>query len=358
MTSLHEHGSGEGVLTDDQALELMLSRAGAFDRQDEANDAEFYKRPRFTEHLDERARATVRELLGALIHERSPQVLDLMAAVSSHLPAEVSTSRLVGLGLNAEELQANDALDDRVIHDLNLKPELPFADNSFDIVLNTVSIQYVTHPDKLFLEVGRILKPGGLFVVIFSNRSFPTKAVRIWELLTDEERIRLVGRYFDQAGPYESPQSYVRIGDPRPVDDKYYSMGVPSDPVFAVFAEKHGGSPGRPRREVPVRRLTLPCAEELQARKSQISQSMLCPYCGEKLYEWKITDNPWSTWDHDLFACINDACPYVVLGWEEMYRQGNPGISYRFVYDKLKDCSLTIPVPNLNAIKDSIVEPE
>ena len=39
----------------------------------------------------------------------------------------------------------------------------------------TVSIQYLTKPIEIFRDVNRILKPGGLFAVIFSNRMFPPK---------------------------------------------------------------------------------------------------------------------------------------------------------------------------------------
>jgi len=37
-----------------------------------------------------------------------------------------------------------------------------------------------------------------------------------------------------------------------------------------------------------------------------------------------------------------------------MYDQGNSGISYRLVFDKEKYAFLTIPVPNLIAIENSL----
>ena len=49
----------------------------------------------------------------------------------------------------------------------------------------TVSVQYMTHPLEAFAEVGRVLKPGAPFIVTFSNRMFPTKAVAIWQNLDD-----------------------------------------------------------------------------------------------------------------------------------------------------------------------------
>ena len=62
------------------------------------------------------------------------------------------------------------------MHDLNRTPTLPFEDESFDVVLNTVSVDYLTRPFEVFAEVGGVLRPGGLFLVTFSNRAFPQKA--------------------------------------------------------------------------------------------------------------------------------------------------------------------------------------
>ena len=40
----------------------------------------------------------------------------------------------------------NPQLDERVVHDLNADPELPFDDGVFDAVVVTVSIQYMVRP--------------------------------------------------------------------------------------------------------------------------------------------------------------------------------------------------------------------
>ena len=99
---------------------------------------------------------------------------------------------MVGLGLNENELKINKSLTEFVIHDLNHDPHLPFSDNTFDAVLNTVSVDYLVKPVEVFQEVNRVLKPGGLFLVIFSNRLFPQKAVKIWRQSSEEERLILV----------------------------------------------------------------------------------------------------------------------------------------------------------------------
>ncbi len=66
----------------------------------------------------------------------------------------------------------NPRLTSHVVHDLNLKPRLPFPDEAFDGAMCAVSIQYATHPVVLFREVHRALRPGALFVVALSNRSW------------------------------------------------------------------------------------------------------------------------------------------------------------------------------------------
>ncbi|UCG12851.1 MAG: methyltransferase domain-containing protein, partial [Deltaproteobacteria bacterium] len=152
----------------------------AFSRLDESDDDKFYSRDRFVSHLDSLALDTVETLIGELVVEENPVILDLMAGWDSHLPEKLRPSKVVGLGLNKNELSQNPSLSEIITHDLNKDPDLPFPDHTFDAVINTVSVDYMTQPLQVFREVGRILKQGGLFLVIFSNRMFPEKAVKVW----------------------------------------------------------------------------------------------------------------------------------------------------------------------------------
>ncbi|MBD3332258.1 methyltransferase type 11, partial [candidate division GN15 bacterium] len=137
MTSQESFNDHTTVVSNDEALEAMLQATDAFAREDETDDSVFYARPRMVEHLDAGARQTVSRLLSGLMIERQPRVLDLMAAVSSHLPPDLNYAEVTGLGLNGEELAANRQLDRRKVHDLNEQPVLPFEDSAFDVVLNT-----------------------------------------------------------------------------------------------------------------------------------------------------------------------------------------------------------------------------
>ncbi len=167
-----------------------------FDRQDETDDSLFYETPRLVVHIDS---ATI-ESLTQVYREFIPggvDVLDLMSSWVSHLPEEVSFGRVVGLGMNEVELGQNPRLTQHTVHNLNTEPELPFPDCSFDVVLNAVSVQYLTKPVKVFASVARVLRPGGVHLVALSHRCFPTKAVRAWWALGPEERLQLVRTDFE-----------------------------------------------------------------------------------------------------------------------------------------------------------------
>ena len=171
---------------------------GFFDRQDRGNDAAFYGQPRLVTHIDEGAITAVRELYDEL-GVPDGRVLDLMSSWVSHLSRKPSGG-LIALGMNAVELQANPMADQVVVQDLNVDPRLPFGDASLDAVVCCVSIDYLIYPVEVLREATRVLRPGGVVVLTFSNRCFPTKAVRGW-LATDEDgRVAIVRAYLEQAG--------------------------------------------------------------------------------------------------------------------------------------------------------------
>jgi SAM-dependent methyltransferase len=190
---------------------------GAYARDDESPDGDFYRHPRKVVHIDDGAIAGLARVYARVL-PRGGRLLDLMSSWRSHLPADVRASEVVGLGLNAEEMGDNPHLTRQVVHDLNREARLPFADGEFDGAMCAVSIQYVLHPRRVFREVRRVLRPGAPFIVSFSNRCFPTKAVAIWHGTTDEQHLALVRAYFQEAGgwtePEESIQATAGDGDP------------------------------------------------------------------------------------------------------------------------------------------------
>jgi len=349
MTLAHEQQRSK-LLSDERFADKEV-----FSRLDESDDSLFYATDRFVQHLDAAALDTVEQLIGSLIGEENPVILDLMAGWDSHIPGNLKPRRLVGLGLNGNEMERNGALTDWVIHDLNRDPKLPFSDGMFDVVLNTVSVDYMTRPVEVFREVGRILKPGGLFLVTFSNRMFERKATKIWRESGEAERVDIVEEIFDLAGVFDTPSVFVSKGRPRPREDKYAHLGIPSDPIYAVYADRTGGS-GR-KRSTPQPYGGKFASEELKRRMAEVKDTLRCPHCDERLRKWALPQNPFSEWDTDfLYVCFNDECPYLVRGWEVMFKQGNRGLSYRFSYHHLRDRCMSVPIPTLHAGKDGIID--
>ena len=194
---------------------------GFFDRSDESDDASFYSWPRLVTHIDPGAIAAV----GALYEELSVDgdVLDLMSSWVSHFRR--APARLTVLGLNETELAHNAQATARVVHDLNAHLTLPFVPGSFDSVVCCVSVDYLVRPIDVFRDVARVLRGGGLFVCTFSNRCFPTKAVRGWLSSSDEEHCAIVSEYFRQSGTFQEPIASRRT-----------PAGHRGDPLFAVWS--------------------------------------------------------------------------------------------------------------------------
>ncbi|MBM3672958.1 MAG: class I SAM-dependent methyltransferase [Actinobacteria bacterium] len=194
-----------------------------FARQDESPDSFFYAPPRLVTHIDDGAIAAVGDLYAEL--GITGEVLDLCSSWVSHFAA--TPARLVALGMNHVELAQNPQAADWVVHDVNADPALPFTDASFEAAVCCVSVDYLVRPLEVFDEVARILRPGGPFVCTFSNRLFPTKAIRGWLMTSDEEHLQIVSEYFRRSTGWDEPIAQRRT-PPTHV----------GDPLFAVWAHR------------------------------------------------------------------------------------------------------------------------
>ncbi len=204
--------------------------AAAFRRADESPDTSFYVAPRFVTHIDDGAIAAVTALYRDVL-PAGGDVLDLMSSWVSHLPDDVAYGRVAGLGMNADELAANPRLTEWRVQDLNATPTLPYDDASFDGAGCCVSVQYLVRPVDVFREVARVLRPGAPFVVTFSNRCFPTKAVAAWQALDDRGHTQLVAEYARAAGGFDAAE--VRAHAPRR-----------GDPLYGVIARRAAANGG------------------------------------------------------------------------------------------------------------------
>ena len=193
---------------------------GAFARVDESDDAGFYLPVRLVTHIDEGAIAALSRLYGDTL-KPGGTVLDLMSSWVSHLPDDLPLGEVIGHGMNATELAENPRLTRWFLQNLNQTSALPLEDASLDAALCCASVQYLQKPVEVFTEVRRALRPGAPFIVSFSNRCFPTKAVAIWRSLDLGGHASLVHLYMTKAGFLE-------------IDVKVLANGMHGDPLVAV----------------------------------------------------------------------------------------------------------------------------
>jgi hypothetical protein len=172
---------------------------GAFAKLDPEDDEIFYEPPRLVCHIDDGAIAALSEFYRKVLPPGGV-LLDLMSSWVSHLPLGIDYKKVIGHGMNAEELAANPRLDRWFVQNLNRDPTLPLAEYSVDAAMMCVSVQYLQRPVALLREAARVLRPHGPLIVSFSNRCFWTKAVAIWRALDDDGHARLVERYLQLAG--------------------------------------------------------------------------------------------------------------------------------------------------------------
>jgi SAM-dependent methyltransferase len=80
-------------------------------------------------------------------------------------------------------------------------------------------------PIEVFDEVARVLRPGGPFVCTFSNRCFPTKAIRGWLAADDDAHLEIVREYFRRS------HGWGEVAAQRRTPPAHRG-----DPLFAVWA--------------------------------------------------------------------------------------------------------------------------
>ena len=217
-------------------------------RHDQTTDGEFYSFPRFVTHIDDHAIDSLTSFYSEHLKENSI-IVDLCSSWISHLPRDKEFQKVIGIGMNENELKANKRLDVKYVCDLNTKHStqnnnlLPMLEkDSVNHVLCAVSIDYLIQPITVFHEVLRVLKPssGSTFIISFSNRCFPTKAIKSWLETDDAGRIGIVCSYFQESntsnhGNWKNIKVFDLSKDDR---DDHPSSPHYSDPLFVVTGEK------------------------------------------------------------------------------------------------------------------------
>ncbi|WP_315788918.1 class I SAM-dependent methyltransferase [Fischerella sp. JS2] len=213
----------------------MLLRPEQRTKLDAGDDKQFYSFARFVTHVDE---GFIKQLTDLYRDRLQPntRILDMMSSWVSHLPEEMQFAHVEGHGLNAEELARNPRLDHYFVQDLNENPRLPLPDQNFDAVLNCVSVQYLQYPEAVFSEIYRVLKPGGIAIISFSNRMFFQKAIQAWRDASEATRVELVKGYFTSVPGFTTPEVIARQSNIPAFLQWLGAAG--GDPFYAAIAKR------------------------------------------------------------------------------------------------------------------------
>lgn len=213
----------------------MMLKPDQRQKLDDTDDQLFYDYPRFVTHVDQGFIQQLTDLYSDRLQPHT-RILDMMSSWVSHLPAEMEFAHIEGHGLNAEELARNPRFHHYFVQNLNEHPQLPLPDQSFDAVLNCVSVQYIQYPEAIFAEIHRILKPGGVAIISFSNRMFFQKAIQAWRDTSEATRVELVKQYFSSVPGFTVPEVIVNKST-APNFLQWLGAGG-GDPFYAVIAHR------------------------------------------------------------------------------------------------------------------------
>ena len=203
-------------------------------KSDISDDAIFYQQPRFVHHLSDSFRNRLTSLYSEYLLNHHI-ILDLMSSWVSHLPSNISYKKVIGHGMNEAELSSNERLDRFFVQNLNKKQNMPIEDSSVDVGLIVAGWQYLQYPEKVSLELSRVIKSDSLLIISFTNRAFWTKAPNIWTYSSEEKRIEYVTSVLTSNG-----WRIEKILNEKTQDKKLFGFySSESDPFFSVIARNN-----------------------------------------------------------------------------------------------------------------------
>lgn len=110
---------------------------------------------------------------------------------------------LVGIDFERASLLKHQTIPNRVRGDIG---KLPFRDNSFDVVTANWVVEHLTHPAQQFMEIRRVLKPGGLF--IFHTPNLHSPVILLSHVTPNRVKKRLIPLVFGYAEEDIFPTTY------------------------------------------------------------------------------------------------------------------------------------------------------
>jgi len=207
-----------------------------YDRQklDISDDQIFYQNPRYVHHLSASFRTRLTNLYSEYLLNHHV-ILDLMSSWVSHLPANSKYKQVIGHGMNEAELSANKRLDRYWVQNLNKTQNFPIEDSSIDVALIVAGWQYLQYPEKVSLELSRVIKSDSFLIISFTNRAFWSKAPNIWTYSSEEERIEYVNSVLTSNG-----WRITKILKEKTKEEKFFGFySLESDPFYSIIARNN-----------------------------------------------------------------------------------------------------------------------
>ena len=201
---------------------------------DIADDEFFYQQPRYVHHLSDSFRNRLTNLYLEYLCSHHV-ILDLMSSWVSHFPNHIKFKKVIGHGLNEAELDSNKRLDLFWVQNLNQTQNMPIEDSSIDVGLIVAGWQYLQYPEKISLELSRIIKSDSLLIISFTNRAFWSKSPNIWTYSSEVKRIEYVTSVLIDNG-----WRIEKILNEKTYQHKLFGLyKSESDPFFSVIARNN-----------------------------------------------------------------------------------------------------------------------
>ncbi|AWG25141.1 bifunctional demethylmenaquinone methyltransferase/2-methoxy-6-polyprenyl-1,4-benzoquinol methylase UbiE [Flavobacterium kingsejongi] len=141
-----------------------------------------------------------------IVSEQKPKtILDIATGTGdlAILMSQTQAEKIIGLDISAGMLEvgkkkiADRKLSDKIEMVLGDSEKLPFSDNSFDAITVAFGIRNFETLDKGLSEILRVLRPGGIFVIL--ETSNPTKfPFKQGYVLYSKTLLPLIGRLFSK----------------------------------------------------------------------------------------------------------------------------------------------------------------
>lgn len=182
-----------------------------------------YSQTHFEQHLTARAKKATAWLDLGCGHQLLPE---WRAAAESELLAAVPL--VVGIDYDLESLLKHRTIRNLARGDARL---LPFADASFDLVTANMVVEHLDDPATQFTEIGRVLKPGGIF--LFHTPNDRSYFVNVARRFPDGMKRRLA-KFFDGRDESDVFPTHYRANRPETIEAVAKRAGLAVDEMTLV----------------------------------------------------------------------------------------------------------------------------